>query len=97
MRVAVDMIPLPRPGTEETLQPEPSGLTSGTLRRLAKNGLIDKDKVGDIIEKKRKNKKCSSSSSYSDSSSDSDSDSNSSSESSSPSSDGKKKKSKKQK
>ena len=30
MRVAVDVIPRPRPGAAETRQPEPSGLTPGT-------------------------------------------------------------------
>ena len=52
----------------------------GIVRWLAKNGLIDKDKVSDAIKKsskkkkKKKKKKGSSFSSYSDSSSDSDSD-----------------------
>ena len=53
----------------------------GMVRRLAKNGLIDKDKVSDVIKKRssKKKKKGSSSSSHSESSSDSDSDSDSSS------------------
>ena len=71
----------------------------GIVKRLTKNGLIDKDKVGDIITKKssknKKKNKGSSSTSYSDSPSDSNSDSDSSSESSSSSIDDKKKKAKK--
>ena len=73
----------------------------GIVRWLAKNGIIDKDKVSDgISEKSSKTtmkKKDSSSASYSDSTANSDSDSDSSSESSSSSRDNKKKKSRKTK
>ena len=81
--------------TKRKKKKEQKKTEDGIVKRLAKNGLIDKDNVGDIIKKKSsKKKKGSSSSSYSVSSSNSDSDSDSSSESSSSSSDDKKKKSK---
>ena len=91
--------------TKRKKKKEQKKTEDGIVKRLAKNGLIDKDKVGSLLKKKpstkkKKNKKkkgSSSSPSYSDSSSGSDSDSDSSSESSSSSSDYKKKKSKKKK
>ena len=72
------------------------------MKRLAKNGLIDKDKIGSLIKKKsskmkKKKKKGLPSSTYSVSSSESDSDCDSSSESTSSSSDDRKKKSKEKK
>ena len=72
--------------TKRKKKKEQKKTEDGIVKRLAKNGLIDKHKVGSLVKKKsskkKKNKKKgSSSSSYSDSSSDSDSDSDSSSES----------------
>ena len=89
--------------TKRKKKKEQKKTEDGIVKRLAKNGLIDKDKVGSLLKKKsstkkkKKKKGSSSSSSYSDSSSGSDSDSDSSSESSSSSSDHKKKKSTKKK
>ena len=89
--------------TKRKKKKEQKKTEDGIVKRLAKNGLIDKDKVGSLLKKKsstkkkKKKKGSSSSSSYSDSSSGSDSDSDSSSESSSSSSDYKKKKSTKKK
>ena len=73
--------------TKRKKKKEQKKAEDGIVGRLAKNVLIERDKVSDVIKKRKKKKKGSSSSSYSDSSSDSDSDSDSSSESSSSSSD----------
>ena len=72
--------------TKRKKKKEQKKTEDGIVRRLTKNDLIDKDKVGNVIKnssktKKKNNKKGSSSSSYADSSSDSDADCDSSCES----------------